>query len=385
MNRLIKQLTALVFVASVLLYPRMIESQATVMYENQVAVLVYHHIDDRLEDNNVTITPDLFRRQLVYLQDRGYNFISLEQFRTFMSGGAVPVNAVLVTFDDGYRSYYTHAFPILQELDIPAVHFIITNDLDRSQDVRVPFLSKDEIRKMVAAHKGKFDFECHSDRLHHKDKSGTPYLISRTQDGDTVKSDEEYEKTIVNDTKTCVSKLNELQPTRHDAYAYPYGMFDKRSVRILGGEGIRYGFTTLSEMATGSVDPMQIPRINAGSPYVQPSALHNLITFKTVTEIGADQWVPLGQTVMQIGGSLMLLPDQSIQMDWDKRQWIIHPGSTVVQEGDRTIQLDAPIERRGKRNYIRMGDLQKLIQQKVIYNKNRGYYHVRNAPDKGSQ
>ncbi len=43
-----------------------------------------------------------------------------------MEGATVPSNAVLVTFDDGYQSFYTAAYPILKSLRIPAVNFVIT-------------------------------------------------------------------------------------------------------------------------------------------------------------------------------------------------------------------------------------------------------------------
>ncbi|MDB4969228.1 MAG: polysaccharide deacetylase, partial [Myxococcales bacterium] len=38
--------------------------------------------------------------------------------------------AVLVTFDDGYRDYHDHAYPVLESLGIPAVVFLATSFLD---------------------------------------------------------------------------------------------------------------------------------------------------------------------------------------------------------------------------------------------------------------
>lgn len=380
MNRLLLKLAALAVIIGVLIYPRISESQSHVMYENQVAVLAYHHIDDEL-NNGVTISSELFRDQLDYLKARGYQFISLGQFQSYLSGGAVPPNAVLVTFDDGYQSFYTHAYPILKELGIPSAHFLITSATDHPFEAKLPSLSREEVKELAA--RGSVQFECHSERLHQKDKNGTPLLLSRLSNEEQGKPEQAFREAIEADTKSCLSKLNELQPAmEHKAYAYPYGMFDDGAIELLKKGGIEYAFTTLSEVATPSDDPMQIPRINAGSPYVNPSALHNLIMFKTVTELQDDLPIPLGQSVLQIGGNIVQQSDQSLNVDWDKKQWKMRPGSNIVQTAEGEVRLKAPIERRDKRNYIRSGDLQKLVKHKIIYNKSRNYYHLRKTPGK---
>jgi peptidoglycan/xylan/chitin deacetylase (PgdA/CDA1 family) len=43
--------------------------------------------------------------------------------------------AVLVTFDDGYRSYHDYAYPILKQYDIPAAMFLITSLLDDAESL----------------------------------------------------------------------------------------------------------------------------------------------------------------------------------------------------------------------------------------------------------
>ncbi len=98
------------------------------MYQNQVAVITYHHIDPSVQ-GDVTITPKLFRSQLIDLLDRNYHFITLDQLLAYYEGQEVPPNAVLITFDDGYESFYNYAYPVLKELSIPAVNFVITKKI----------------------------------------------------------------------------------------------------------------------------------------------------------------------------------------------------------------------------------------------------------------
>lgn len=86
----------------------------------QVRVLAYHAIDD----------PDGFARQLEVLAHR-YHPISLADLDAARTGAAaLPERAVLLTFDDGYRSVLTEAAPLLLRYRIPAVAFVVAGLLD---------------------------------------------------------------------------------------------------------------------------------------------------------------------------------------------------------------------------------------------------------------
>lgn len=263
-------------VALLLLVPGMFHARGSdVWYTDRVAVIAYHHIDDHTQ-GDVTITTARFRGQLTDLLQRGYHFISLQQFRDFMAGGQVPTNAVLVTFDDGYRSFYTNAYPILKELNIPAVNFVITKDLEHPDQSLIPSLSRDQIRFMTREMKD-IDAQCHSDSLHDRAPDGGPLLTSRLPKDGGSENLPQFEQRITDDTKACVNKLKELYDRPVDAYAYPFGYYDEQSITLLRKSGIRYGFTTASGLTGRDADPMQIPRINAGSPFVKENSLNNLI------------------------------------------------------------------------------------------------------------
>lgn len=86
----------------------------------QVRVLAYHAIDD----------PEGFARQVEILAHR-YHPISIADLDAARTGGAAPPErAVLVTFDDGYRSVLTEAAPLLSSYRIPAVAFVVAGLLD---------------------------------------------------------------------------------------------------------------------------------------------------------------------------------------------------------------------------------------------------------------
>jgi peptidoglycan/xylan/chitin deacetylase (PgdA/CDA1 family) len=90
-----------------------------------------------------------FRSQLRYF-GRHYHFVSIEDIVAAADQGtALPTRPLLLTFDDGYRDHYAHAFPILQEfgvrgafypptvaviehrvLDVNKIHFVLASMSD---------------------------------------------------------------------------------------------------------------------------------------------------------------------------------------------------------------------------------------------------------------
>lgn len=264
-----------VAIALLWMTPGLFPQKPLILYTDKVTVLAYHHIDDTI-DGNVTISTPLFHSQLTDLVHRGYNFITLTQFKQFLAGGAIPPNAMLVTFDDGYRSFYTNAYPILKAMNIPAVNFVITKDLEHPEQSNIPSLSRDEIRQMTRETSG-IDVQCHTDSLHDTAPNGGALFTTRLKNGTVEESQQAFEQRIISDTKLCRSKLGELYSRPIDSFAYPFGIYDTQSAELLKKAGISYAFTTYSDVVSRGVDPLQIPRINAGSPFIKSNSLNNLI------------------------------------------------------------------------------------------------------------
>ncbi len=244
-------------------------------YTDQVAVLMYHHLHEE-DTSSSTIKPELFRQQLAYLQSKGHHFITLDQFKRFLGGAEVPDNAVLVTFDDGYESFYTLGVPILKELQIPAVNFIITETLDHPQEDTPPKMSREQITAMTTG-SDLIDAECHTHAFHGKREDGKAYLVQEA--GET---DQQYIDRMLADTRTCKANVEQADPHQVDTMAYPFGISDKNTAIAVQAAGIRYGFTIRPLMATRGVDPYRIPRINAGAPQVSPEGLEAIIAQKVV-------------------------------------------------------------------------------------------------------
>jgi len=105
----------------------------------KLTVFCYHRITDPGEPGfdtfkpNVSATPEGFAAQIDWLQ-RHYHILSLGELEAWLHGGAeLPRHAALITFDDGYRDNYEHAFPVLKAHGLPAVIFLATDYIANRQ------------------------------------------------------------------------------------------------------------------------------------------------------------------------------------------------------------------------------------------------------------
>jgi peptidoglycan/xylan/chitin deacetylase (PgdA/CDA1 family) len=250
-----------------------------ILYKDQVAVLLYHHIDDE-DESSSTITSSHFKKQINYLKEKGYQFITLEQYKQFLKGSSVPNNAVLITFDDGYQSFYNIAYPFLKTLRIPAIHFIITKDLENPMGSSIPSMSIDEMQIMTRE-TNFIDIQCHTDSNHLK-QNDDAYLTKRLFIEGRQESEEDYRNRVLQDTRTCTTKISQIYNKKIDSFAYPFGIYNKASSELLKQAGINFAFTIQPGMTTRKSNLAMLPRINAGSPWITPYMLDKRIRWQIV-------------------------------------------------------------------------------------------------------
>jgi peptidoglycan/xylan/chitin deacetylase (PgdA/CDA1 family) len=92
-----------------------------------VPVLCYHKFSKTTSDK-MTVTEDSFEAQMRFLKVNGYQVIPLDRLFDFLDGKAqIPKKSVVVTIDDGWRSTYEIAYPILRKYGYPATLFVYTD------------------------------------------------------------------------------------------------------------------------------------------------------------------------------------------------------------------------------------------------------------------
>lgn len=92
-------------------------------------ILLYHRVNDLLDPFFCGMPTAVFDRQMGYLAEH-FTPCSLETALDDLDKNDIPPNAVVVTFDDGYRDNFTHAFPILSKYGVPATIFLATGSIN---------------------------------------------------------------------------------------------------------------------------------------------------------------------------------------------------------------------------------------------------------------
>ncbi|MCY9697502.1 polysaccharide deacetylase family protein [Paenibacillus alginolyticus] len=248
-------------------------------YSNRVAVLEYHHIDPT--ESEFTITPDTFKKHLEALKANHYHVISMKEFVTFLNGkGSVPPDAVVITFDDGYESFYKYAYPALKEQNMTATNFIIVNYLGTNPGT--PFLNWDEIQTMKS---DGFDFYSHTFNSHDfaADQNGNPispltnpiYL----KDQNRMETEEEYKQRVKIDLKKADEIIQMKLGNPDKLFCFPHGRYNNTLLDIGDQLGIKYYFTGLDGLNTPGTK--LIKRVNVGSAHVTAKSLLRILNGET--------------------------------------------------------------------------------------------------------
>jgi len=94
-------------------------------HRRSVQILLYHRVQPQPDPFLPAVPLRDFERQMECLARR-FRVIPLEQALRGVEARDVPDSAVVLTFDDGYRDNFDHAFPVLRSLGLPATIFLTT-------------------------------------------------------------------------------------------------------------------------------------------------------------------------------------------------------------------------------------------------------------------
>lgn len=196
-------------------------------------VLLYHKIDRPTPDVKIRgafTSPRRFERQMSYLVRSGYRFLSASSMADqYLELGRFPDRSVCITFDDGWKDNYTHAFPILKKFEIPATVFVVpacvgattamvTADGEGSRE----HMSAEDIREMSASG---IEFGSHS--MSHR-------LFDRIDAGE-----------VESEVSESKNYLEDLLQRDCRVFAYPAGFFTEFSQSAVKRAGYIAAFSTV--------------------------------------------------------------------------------------------------------------------------------------------
>ena len=212
--------------------------------KGHIPVLMYHLI---LPESRVGATGSLnvsvsdFERQMWFLKTFGFRSISLDEFYAIKSGEAkAHGKEVLISFDDGNKSYAEFALPILERYQIKSANFLIWDHLLRRwQDD----LSLEDAKHLV--NHPLITFGSHT--LSHPNLSEISQNQARAE---IIKSKENLEKALGRNIYY---------------FSYPSGFFNQEIVKLVEEAGYRLAFTTARKRLMGEPETFySMTRIKVG-------------------------------------------------------------------------------------------------------------------------
>ena len=206
-----------------------------------VPILCYHRFGKTCK-TNLCISERTFAKQMEYLKNNGYHTIHLSELMEFLNyKTAIPSKSVIITLDDGYRSIYEFAYPLLKRYGYTATLFIYTDFIEASGNA----LSWKQLRELKAA-----GFEIGSHSLSHADLTKKlPHENDQTYWSRITKE-------FINSKKIIDRQLN--QDTQF--FAYPYGNYNQQILGLFSEAGYKLGLSIRNGGNSFFANPLTLKR-----------------------------------------------------------------------------------------------------------------------------
>ena len=134
--------------------------------KNCVPILTYHSISENLFGkvhpyHHINTPVSVFAMQMKWLRDAGYRTIGLSEMLGGLEADQNLSKRFVLTFDDGYKDFYTEAFPLIRQCGFSATVFLAT---DRIRDNSVCVEGADYLtwREVCELHSQGISFGSHS-------------------------------------------------------------------------------------------------------------------------------------------------------------------------------------------------------------------------------
>jgi biofilm PGA synthesis lipoprotein PgaB len=245
-----------------------------------VAVLMYHHLGP--VEGPATITPERFSSHLDMLIDRGFHVIPIKDLGSFLEGKKkLPGRSVVITFDDGYESFYTHAYSELKKRNLSATNFIIVKKVGDGEPNGIPKLSWEQMQEMQ---RGGMSFYSHTYDAHdylvvNKDGGMAPSLVKRAYIESEMRYEtrDEFKKRVSQDLQKAkeILELKLRQPVPY--LAAPYGWIGNEAFAVAREAGYNYIFGVNPGIINRKSPLTMLPRIDAGNPGITASKLYEIL------------------------------------------------------------------------------------------------------------
>ena len=210
-----------------------------------IPIIMYHQISENKSIWGDYVIPlSVLEEDFKYMKNHNITPISFEQLELYVEKGErLPQNPIIITFDDGERSFITKVLPLLEEYKYPANMNLVGSLVELytkngDTDDRYAYLNESDVKKL--AKNPLISLGCHSYNLHS--------LSTRRGMGKIYgESEEKYKELIYNDIENFNEDFERITGEKADIMAYPYGIKNETLKTIVREKGFKITLTCREE------------------------------------------------------------------------------------------------------------------------------------------
>ena len=199
---------------------------------------MYHRFDEnKYPSTNIRVND--FIKHLNLIKKYHFKFIKPSNFENSLLNKKNE-KKILLTIDDGFKSFYDNAWPILKEKKIPFILFVNTREIGTYG--YMSWSQINEIAKEKFVHIGNHSFS-------HE------YLV------------DQQKKEIIYDINRSIADLKKNLGYNSPFFSYPFGEYSNTFKNIIKNFGFKYAFGQHSGVADETKDFYELPRFPINEAY----------------------------------------------------------------------------------------------------------------------
>ena len=211
----------------------------------KLPILMYHHIIKKGDINSSIVKENKFKKDMKYLFDNDYTPVHIiDIYNHLVNGEDLPKKTIIISFDDGYRSNYKLAFPILKKYNFKSEISLLSGYIKERPSGIIERLNLEEIKEMNDS--GLINFQNHTWDMH--TLNGKAYLNNDKRAKGIKKLKEEslniYKNRIYIDFDKSNKFIFKVTSDKPYLFVYPYGLYNKTYEKMIKEKGYISSFIT---------------------------------------------------------------------------------------------------------------------------------------------
>ncbi len=202
-----------------------------------VLSIMYHRFNEN-KYPSTNIKMNIFDKQMQMIKNLGYDFYDAKLFEKEFDE-VKNKKKILVSIDDGFKSFYEEAWPYLKKNNIPFILFVSTQPVGKNG-----YMSWDQIREIEKSKLGTIGHHSHTHE----------YLIDMTNED------------FINDIETASSIFREKLGYVPSIFSYPFGEYSKFMKDYIASK-FTIAFGQHSGVIDLNKDKFELPRFPINEKY----------------------------------------------------------------------------------------------------------------------